>query len=117
MFEGLPNRKARPLAWLRKATILFVGTFLIIGAVSAYRAWVQVRQLELKTSEQTLRNGSAVETEVLSSGRAPLMFASNLFRGHTLKRWVFCVSAATNLAFLIRGLNRLLKNLGSAATS
>ena len=70
MFEGLPNRESRPLAWLRRVTIFFVGAFLILGAISAYRAWVQVRQLDLKASEQTLRNGSTVETAVLSSGRA-----------------------------------------------
>lgn len=81
MFEGLPNREARPLAWLRRATIFFVGAFLILGAVSAYRAWVQVRQLDLKTSEQTLRNGSTIETAVLSSGRATVDVRLELIQG------------------------------------
>lgn len=117
MFDSLPNRESRPLALLRRATLVFVGAFLIIGIVSAYRAWVQVRQLDLKASEQTLRNGSTVETAVLSSGRATVTFALNLFRGPALKRWVFCTSAATNLAFLIRVLNKLLKKSRSAATS
>jgi len=81
MFEGLPNREPRPLAWLTKATILFVAAFLVLGAVSAYRAWVQVQQLELRTSDTTLRNGSTVETEVVSSGRVTVDVRLELIQG------------------------------------
>lgn len=81
MFEALTNREPRPLAWLRKATIFFVGAFLILGAVSAYRAWVQVQQLELRTSDTTLRNGSTVETEVVSSGRVTVDVRLELIQG------------------------------------
>ena len=81
MFDTLRNRESRPLALLRRATLVFVGAFLIIGMVSAYRAWVQVRQLELKTSETTLRNGSTVETEVVSSGRTTVDVRLELIQG------------------------------------
>ena len=69
MFDELERRESTPMVFLRKATIIFVGAFLVLGLVSAYRAWLQVRHLELKTSETVLRNGSTVETEVVSSGR------------------------------------------------
>jgi hypothetical protein len=64
-----------------KGTLLFVGAFLLIGMVSAYRAWVQVQQLGLKTSERTLRNGSTVETEVASSGRTTVDVHLELIQG------------------------------------
>ena len=81
MFESLPNREARPLTLLRKGTVVFVGAFLLIGMVSFYRAWVQVRQLELKTSEGSLRSGSTVETEVVVSGRTIVDVQLELIQG------------------------------------
>jgi hypothetical protein len=69
------------LVLLKRATLVFVATFLVIGMMSAYRAWVQVRQLELKTSERTLRNGSTVETEVVSSGRTTVDVHLELIQG------------------------------------
>ena len=55
--------------------------FLLLGMVSAYRAWVQVRLLELKTAETILRSGATVETEVVSSGRNRVEVRLELIQG------------------------------------
>ena len=81
MFESLPNRESRALALLRKGTLVFLGVLLLIGIVSTYRALVQVRQLELKTNEGTLRSGSTVETEVVISGRTMVDVQLELIQG------------------------------------
>jgi hypothetical protein len=81
MFDSLPNREARPLALLRNGTLVLVGTLLLIGIVSTYRALVQVRHLELETSEGTLRSGSTVETEVVISGRTMVDVHLELIQG------------------------------------
>ena len=84
MFDAVPNREATPLRVLRRATQVLIAGLLVIGMISAYRAWVQVRQLELKTSEPTLRMGSIVETEVVSSGRTTVDVYLDLIQGtHT----------------------------------
>jgi len=81
MFKELAIPEARPLTWLRKGTIVFVAVFLVIGAISTHRAWVQVQRLELRSSDQTLRVGSVVETEVVSSARNAIAVHLELVQG------------------------------------
>jgi hypothetical protein len=84
MFNELSIREAKPLTWLRKGTVVFVGAFLIIGAISTYRAWVQVRNLELRSSDQTLRVGSVIESDVVNSARTTIAVRLELVQGkHT----------------------------------
>jgi hypothetical protein len=68
MFDSLPVKDSRPMAFLRKAVLIFLGLFLIIGIVSSHRAYFQVRSLELH-AEQILHGGSTIQTKVVSSGR------------------------------------------------
>lgn len=49
-------------------TLLFVTT----GAWSAYRAWFQVRALELRVMSPDLRAGLPVVVQVVTSGRTPV---------------------------------------------
>lgn len=68
MFDGLTIRDARPIAWMKRFFIAVVVTLLVIGAMSAHRAYFQVRSLDLK-APQTLTAGSSVEAAVVGSGR------------------------------------------------
>lgn len=83
MFEPRAIPEAKPLTFLRRATVVFLVAFLSIGAVSTYRAWVQVRHLELR-SDPVLRSGSLVETDVVSSARNGIAVRLELVQGaHT----------------------------------
>ncbi|MBC7912097.1 MAG: hypothetical protein H7Y30_16435 [Pyrinomonadaceae bacterium] len=68
MFDSLPVKDSRPMAFLRKAVLIFLGLFLIIGIMSSHRAYYQVRSLELH-AEGILHSGSTIQTTVASSGR------------------------------------------------
>ncbi len=68
MFDSLSVKDSRPMAFLKKAVLVFLGLFLIIGIVSAHRAYFQVRSLELQ-AERILHSGSTIQSTVVSSGR------------------------------------------------
>lgn len=81
MFETRVIPEARPLTLLRRATVVLVIAFLCIGAISTYRAWVQVQYLELRSSESTLHSGSIVETVVVNSARTTIAVRLELIQG------------------------------------
>jgi hypothetical protein len=68
MFDSLSVKDSRPMAFLKKAVLIFLVVFLLIGIVSSHRAYFQVRGLELH-AERLLHNGSTIQTTVISSGR------------------------------------------------
>ena len=68
MFETRLIPEARPIAILKKVFVGMVIVLLAIGAVSSYRAYVQVKSLEIQAS-QVLAVGSKVGVSLVSSGR------------------------------------------------
>ena len=68
MFETKLIPEARPIAILKKVFVGMVVALLAIGAVSSYRAYVQVKSLEIKASP-VLTGGSKVDVSLVSSGR------------------------------------------------
>src|SRR5215204_6049251 len=68
MFETKLIPEARPIAILKKVFVGVVIALLVIGAVSSYRAYVQVKSLQINAS-QILRAGSKVDLSLVSSGR------------------------------------------------
>jgi hypothetical protein len=96
MFDGLSNKDSRPIALLKKAIIIFLALFLVIGAMSSHRAYVQGRNLELHFTERILRSGSMIRTTVVSSGRAPIDVQLDLIQGaHSETIAVYRVRAST----------------------
>lgn len=81
MFDGLPDRDPRGVAFLKKATLTFVACCAATALLSGYRAWVQVRGLELRVEDATLRGGSVVRTSVVISGRATVEVRLELIQG------------------------------------
>jgi hypothetical protein len=53
---------------LLRATVVATAIFLLVGACSAYRAWVQVYSVGLVTTD-TIAPGSTIAVEVVGSGR------------------------------------------------
>jgi hypothetical protein len=93
MFDAPPIRDAKPIAILKKLFAVVIFGLLGIGAVSSYRAYVQVRSLEL-TADKQLTDGSPVNVDVISSGRTPVDVKVELIQGSTV---------ATLLTMRVRG--------------
>ena len=85
MFDTLTIAEARPLVWLKRFFTLVVVVLLVIGMVSSYRAYVQVRSLEL-TAPGSLSDGSVVKTSVVSSGRTMVDVEVDLIQGEHSER-------------------------------
>ena len=60
-------------------TLIF---FLLIGAWSAYRAWVQVRSVEVRLLTPNLREGASAIVRVVTSGRGLVTTRLELVQGN-----------------------------------
>lgn len=81
MFDSLSFQDARPLGLLRKAVLLLFALCLVTAVASGYRAYYQVRSLELQLSEPTLGNGSVIQVAVAGSGRTTIDVRVELIQG------------------------------------
>lgn len=98
MFETRVIPEAKPLTFLRRATVVFLVAFLLIGAASTYRAWLQVQRLELR-APAVLSNGSIVETDVVSSARNRIAIRLELIQGRHVKTLDVLEVSGNELAF------------------
>lgn len=72
----------RSVAVVKKLIVVVVAAHVVIGALSSYRAYVQVRSVTLaSTSGAVLRSGSGVRVGVVSSGRVPIDYRLELVQG------------------------------------
>lgn len=81
MFESLNVKESRPLVFLRRVTLGFLALCAVTALASGYRAYFQVRGLELRVDAPVLRAGSVVETEMVSSGRTHVDVRVELIQG------------------------------------
>ena|SRR5215213_7543313 len=80
MFDSLSIPEARPIVWLKRSFVAVIVALLAIGAVSSYRAYVQVQRLEL-SAPSLMTAGSAVNALVVSSGRTFVDVQVELIQG------------------------------------
>lgn len=71
MFASTAIRDTPAIAWVKRACLIVVSVYLVIGMIAAYRALVQVRSLEIQSPE-VLRQGSEISATVVSYARVPL---------------------------------------------
>ena len=76
MFET-KIRETRWLVIVKRACIVIVGVYLLIGMIALYRALTQIHSLELQ-SDGILHSGSAVKATVVSYARVPIDFRIEL---------------------------------------
>jgi hypothetical protein len=57
------------VTWTRRILVILTALFLLDGAVSSYRAWVQVFSLSLEVADTLVGPGSDVQVSVRTSGR------------------------------------------------
>jgi hypothetical protein len=98
MFESLTIPEARPMVWLKRVFAFVFVALLTIGMVSSYRAYVQVRSLDL-TAPHTLSVGSMVTTSVVTSGRTHVNVDVDLIQGAQSQRLVALLVRGNELGF------------------
>jgi len=81
MFDPIPIKDAKPIAYLKKAFVVFCAAFVVIGLISAYRAWFQVHSLALTASDQRLHPGSIIHTDAASYARTFVTVRIELIQG------------------------------------
>ena len=80
MFDSLTIKDARPIAWMKRAMVAVVVALLVIGAVSAHRAYFQVRSLDVKSPE-LLTPGATIDVAAVCSGRNRVDIETQLIQG------------------------------------
>lgn len=70
MFQ-IEVRETRWLVFLKRACVIVIAVYLVIGMIALYRAVTQIHSLELQ-SDGVLRKGSAVKATVVSYARVPI---------------------------------------------
>jgi len=71
MFQTRTIPETRAIVLLRRGFKIIVSVYLVIGTISAYRAFYQVRSLDLQ-GHDVVYNGSAITTDVVSYARGPV---------------------------------------------
>ncbi|MGB8510156.1 MAG: hypothetical protein WCD76_17385 [Pyrinomonadaceae bacterium] len=84
LFDSQITREPRSIAILKKAAAAFLAFAFLIAMLSGYRAYVQVRELDISTNESVLRGGAIVRTSAITSGRAYVQVRVEIIQGaHT----------------------------------
>lgn len=61
---------------------ILIGLYLVIGLTAGYRAWFQMKSLQLQSTVSILRPGSTVKTTVVSYARVPIDVRLELVQGN-----------------------------------
>jgi hypothetical protein len=81
MFESTLSREARPILLLKRGALFFLALCFVTALASGYRAYYQVRSLELTLDEPTLHEGSLIRVAVSGSGRTSIGVRVELIQG------------------------------------
>ena len=81
MFDSLSFQDARPIAIMKRAMLVFSALCFVTALSSGYRAYYQVRNLEIDLTDPILHNGSVIQTRVVSSGRTMVDVRLELIQG------------------------------------
>jgi hypothetical protein len=81
LFDPQQIKDTRTLAFLRRATFVIVAAHVIIFSISGYRAYFQVRSVELNSTERTLHSGSTLRASVVSYARTPVQLTLEMIQG------------------------------------
>jgi hypothetical protein len=81
VFELMTIHEARPLIYLRRAIVVLLAVCSVTATCSGYRAYYQVRSLNLLVSSPVLGADSVIETTVITSGRTDVDVRVELVQG------------------------------------
>lgn len=96
MFQPLPSQRSFAFVLLRRLCFVVLSAYLVIGLISAYRAWYQVKSLELRLEGSGslfdpndnraeivggVANGSVFEADLVSYARTHIDVRLELVQG------------------------------------
>jgi hypothetical protein len=81
MFNDSLIRERRPVVLLKRASLVLLSAYVVILLIAGYRAYYQVRKLELGSVDSVLRSGSTIKTAVVSYARTPIEMRLELIQG------------------------------------
>lgn len=81
MFENLEIRDHRSIAVLKRAMMVIVAAHVVILTVSGYRAYFQVKSVELNSGERIVHSGSTLRASVVSYARTPVHLTVEMIQG------------------------------------
>lgn len=81
MFDIVSRKKARARTLLKGTLVVLLVAYLSIGLMAAYRAWFQVKSLDLKTDGSILKPGSVIQTTLVSYARTTVDVRVELIQG------------------------------------
>ena len=114
MFQPLPNRRPFVLVLLKRLCLAVLGAYLVIGLMSAYRAWYQVKSLDLKLTGSGsvfrpidrraepiagIMNGSVFEADLVSYARTHIDVRLELVQGQRAETLAFGTLPGNEWAF------------------
>ena len=99
MFDSLTIPQTRPIVWVKRALVFVIVALVTIELMSGYRAYHQVRDLEIN-APRTLSAGSIVNTSVVTSGRTWVDVEVDLIQGAHTERLIALMVRKNNLGFL-----------------
>jgi hypothetical protein len=98
MFQlDVPTRSPMLIVF-RRVVVLVLTAFVLIGMVSTYRAWYQIKSLEL-SADSVMRAGSVIQTKVITYGRTPVDVQVELIQGSHSETIATYAVRANNWAF------------------
>lgn len=75
------HQRSRLFRALERVGLIVVLIYVALGLWTGYRAWVQVRQLEVTVESRTLRTGMPALVHVITSGRTFVTVRLDLVQG------------------------------------
>ncbi len=84
-FESSWSDESRVLVILKKAIWAFVAVISVFALTSGFRAYFQVKSLDLRPAERVLRSGTSIEVIAESYARTPVDVSLELIQGAKTK--------------------------------
>lgn len=81
MFDPIIPSRRRSITIITRFFTVMLAVYLVIGMISAYRAWYQVKSLALRADNLALKSGSMIQTDVVSYARGPIDLRVELVQG------------------------------------
>src|SRR5687767_3759936 len=80
MFGSTATRTAFPILLLKKLCLIIIGAYLVIGLTAGYRAFYQMKSVDLEAPKM-VRAGTSIETNVVTYGRTFVDVRLELIQG------------------------------------
>jgi hypothetical protein len=86
LFDTRLSAEPIGLKVVRRTILTVAAVHFSLAAISGYRAWVQVKELTIRTGDEILGPGSSIEVDAVSSGRNPVTISLDAVQGPRMRR-------------------------------